>query len=166
MTGNTARRAAVRTRAACTLALAALAAALAMPTAWAATYRVDDAATIVEDAVVKMRWRNVAPSRRADNTVLGATRVNVRLNIAPWQGRNARIFLVLPVQPPAPLLARWSTQGRLQPGEVASGQRTLVYAGPINAPTIGETLVLQMETDGLQLEAMHRIDFHFEIDVE
>jgi hypothetical protein len=152
-----------RAFAAASLALAAFALAPAAP---AATYRVDDAATIVENTVVKMRWRNVAPSRRTDNAVLGTTRVNVRLNLAPWQQRNARLYLVLPVQPPAPLVARWSTQGRLQPGEVVSGQRTLVYAGPVTTAVLDETLVLQLETDGEQLEALHRIDFHFEIDVE
>lgn len=144
----------------------ALATALLAPAARAATYRVDDAATIVENTVLKMRWRNVAPSRRADNAVLGTTRVNVRLNLAAWQHRNARLYLVLPMQPPAPLVARWTTQGRLQPGEVVSGQRTLVYAGPVTAPVLDETLVLQLEADGQQLETPHRIDFHFEIDVE
>jgi hypothetical protein len=157
---------AVRRPLAAALVATALAVLALAPVTRAATFRVDDAATLVENTVVKMRWRNVAPSRRTDNAMLGTTRVNVRLHLAPWQHRNARLYLVLPAQPPGPLVARWTTQGRLQPGEVVSGRRTLVYAGPVTTAVLDEMLLLELETDGQQLESLHRIDFHFEIDVE
>jgi len=132
----------------------------------AATYRVDDSATIPFESSVALRWRQVAPSRGGDNAVEGSTTVQVRLNLAPWLKRNGRIFLVLPEQPPGQVAVRWTTQGRLLPGQLASGQRALVYAGPITMPTVDETLVLRIETDGTRLSSTHRLNFHFEIDVD
>jgi len=132
----------------------------------AATYRVDDSATIPFESSVALRWRQVAPSRGGDNAVEGSTTVQVRLNLALWLKRNGRVFLVLPEQPLGRVAVRWTTQGRLLPGQLVSGQRALVYAGPITTPTVDETLVLRIETDGTRLNSTHRLNFHFEIDVD
>ncbi len=132
----------------------------------ATTYRVDDSATIPLESNAVLRWRQVVPSRTMDNTVEGSTAVQVRLNLAPWLKRSGRVFLVLPEQPPGRINVRWTTQGRLLPGQLASGQRALVYSGPINAPVLDETLALRIETDGTRLAAAYRIAFHFEIDVD
>lgn len=140
---------------------------LALPVqATAATYRVDDSATIPAESSAVLRWRHFAPSKSGDNTVEGATKVQVRLNLAPWVKRNGRLFLVLPEQPPGQVTVRWTTQGRLLPGQLVSGQRALVYAGPISTPLLDETLVLRIETDGARLNSTHRLNFHFEIDVD
>lgn len=133
----------------------------------AATYRVDDSATIPQEASATLRWRQFAPGRRSvDNTVEGATAVQVRLNLAPWVKRNGRVFLVLPEQPPGRVTVHWTTQGRLLPGQLVSGQRALVYAGPILSPMLEERLALRIETDGTRLSSTHRLNFHFEIDVD
>ena len=50
------------------------------------------------------------------------------------------------------VVARWTTQGRLLPGQVGTGQRTLVYAGPITTPLLAETLALRIE----RARARHR----------
>ncbi len=134
--------------------------------AGAATYRVDDSATIPQESSAILRWRQLAPSRSGDNTVEGGTTVQVRLNLAPWQRRNGRLYLVLPEQPPGRVAVRWTTQGRLLPGQLVTGQRALVFAGPITSPLIDETLVLRIETDGTRLSSSHRLNFHFEIDVD
>ncbi len=147
------------------LALAAAGLLLSAP-ASAATYRVDDSATIPFESAAALKWRQVAPSRGGDNTLEGSTKVQVRLNVAPWQRRSGRIFLVLPEQPVGQVVVRWSTQGRLLPGQLVSGSRALVYAGPVTAPMIDETLVLQIEADGTRLEGAQRLNFHFEIDVD
>lgn len=138
---------------------------LSLP-ASAATYRVDDSATIPFESAAALKWRHVAPSRGGDNTLEGSTRVQVRLNVAPWQRRSGRIFLVLPEQPVGQVVVRWTTQGRLLPGRLVSGSRALVYAGPVTAPMIDETLVLQIEADGTRLAGAQRLNFHFEIDVD
>lgn len=133
----------------------------------AATYRVDDSATIPQETSVPLRWRQFAPGRRSiENTVEGGTTVQVRLNLAPWVKRSGRVYMVLPEQPVGRVTVRWATQGRLLPGQLVSGQRALVHAGPITSPVLDETLVLRIETDGTRLSSTHRLNFHFEIDVD
>jgi len=139
---------------------------LAVAPASATTYRVDDSATIPQESNAVLRWRQLAPSRGGDNTVEGTTRVQVRLNLAQWVKKTGRVYLVLPEQAPSRVTATWSTQGRLLPGQVTSGQRALVYAGPISTPLLDETLVLKIETDGTRLSSTQRLNFHFEIDVD
>jgi hypothetical protein len=148
------------------VAAAMLALAAHLPPAAAATYRVDDSATIPFESSATMRWRHAAPVRSGDNTVEADTQVQVRLNLAPWLKRNGRVYLVLPAQTAGALTVQWSTQGRLLPGKLAAGQRVLVYAGPISEPMLAETLALKFEADGTRLSGSHRLDFHFEIDVD
>jgi len=137
-----------------------------LATAEAATYRVDETGTFPAESSAPMRWRQVAPSRGGDNAIEGSTTVNVRLNLAPWLNRNGRLFLVLPQQPVVPVRARWTTQGRLMPGQLTSGERQLVYAGPISTVLLEDTLALTLETDGTRLGSALRLQFHFEIDVD
>lgn len=132
----------------------------------AATYRVDDSATIPLESSAVLRWRHIAPSRGGDNTVEGSTTVQIRLNLSPWLKRQGRVFLVLPEQPPGRINVRWTTQGRLLPGQLVSGQRALIFAGPITTPALDEILTLRIETDGTRLSSTYRLAFHFEIDVD
>lgn len=139
---------------------------LAASSVQAATYRVDETGTFPQESSATMRWRQVAPLRGGDNTIEGSTTVNVRLNLAPWLNRNGRLFLVLPEQPLTSVRASWTTQGRLLPGKLVSGQRALVYSGPIALPVLEETLVVRIETDGARMTSAQRLQFHFEIDVD
>ena len=43
--------------------------------------------------------------------------------------------------------AEWTTQGKLLPGQLVSGNRTLVYAGPIRAGLLEDTIVLKLQAD-------------------
>ncbi|HQR54678.1 MAG TPA: hypothetical protein PLW72_01750 [Burkholderiaceae bacterium] len=146
--------------------VALLLSVLSLASVGAATYRVDEAGTFPAESSAPMRWRQIAPSRGGDNTVEGSTTVNVRLNLAPWLNRNGRLFLVLPQQPVVQVRASWTTQGRLMPGQLTSGDRQLVYSGPITTPMLEDTLALTLETDGTRLSSALRLQFHFEIDVE
>jgi len=132
----------------------------------ATTFRVDDSATIPHESSATLRWRQIAPSRGGDNTIEGSTTVQVRLNLAPWLNRSGRVFLVLPEQPIGPVRVSWTTQGRLLPGQLVSGQRALVQAGPITSPVLDETLILKIETDGTRMSSAVRLNFHFEIDID
>jgi hypothetical protein len=145
---------------------AILLAMLALGVAEAATYRVEESGTFPQESSTPMRWRQVAPSRGGDNTIEGAATVNLRLNLGPWLNRQAKLFMVLPEQPVAPVRVSWTTQGRLQPGQLISGQRALVYAGPITAAVLEDTLVLKFEADGTRMSSAQSLRFHFEIDVD
>lgn len=136
------------------------------PSCIAATFRVDDSASLPGEAATTMRWKSLAPSRTAGNLVDGATIVTVRLNLAPWLNRDGKIYLVLPSLPIGQVTAAWTSQGRLLPGELISGNRTLVYTGPIRASVLEDTLALKLQTDGRRLGSPQRLQFHFEIDVE
>ena len=131
----------------------------------ATTARVDDTGTSL-DSITRMYWRQIAPSRKIDNTMEGTAQVQVRLNLAPWTGRAGRLFLVLPNQTIGPIRASWPAHGRFLAGELRAGQRALVFAGPINSPVMEELLTLKLEVDGTRLQAIERLNFHFEIDVD
>lgn len=138
---------------------------LAQPGA-ATTFAVDDSTSYTHDANTAMKWKSVAPSRRAGNQVEGATLVTVRLNLAPWANKTGKIYMALPEQPIGQVKATWTTQGRLLPGQLISGNRTLVYAGAIRSALLEDTIALTLEADGQRLVASQRLLFHFEIDVD
>lgn len=145
-------------------AFALLACTLGLPTS-AATYRVDEAGTVVSQPVVNMRWRHLVPGRGADNTVEASVRVDVRLNLAPWLNKPARLYMVLAPVNSDRVLVRWTTQGRLLPGSLHSGDRALVFEGAAGPSVLNESLLLTMETDGERLTQLQNLNFHFEIEV-
>jgi hypothetical protein len=156
----------MRTFAAVALAVLAATALVPAPPCVAATHRVDDSGTLPIESTALLRWRQTAPSSTRDDTLEGATAVAVRLNLAPWTDRDASLFLVFPQQESAATRVRWTTQGRLLPGEISPGERVLVYRGPITSPVLEETLTLHIEADGNRLARVQQLNFHFEIDTD
>ncbi len=75
--------------------------------------------------------------------MVGTTTIRVRLNVMPWLRRSGRIYLSLPAQQPGPIGASWVAQGRFLSGRVQSGNRVLVYAGPITTPFMEDVLKFQ-----------------------
>ncbi|MCY7319230.1 MAG: hypothetical protein LH617_10985 [Ramlibacter sp.] len=152
-----------------TLLVAALTFAVlhgAGPAAHAAAFRIDETGTVVSDPVINMKWRTPsAGSRVLDNTVEATLRVDVRLNLAPWINQQSRIYMVLAPVNSDRVRARWTTQGRLLPGTVTSGERALVYQGPAGPAALTESLLLTLETDGQRLTQQQTLNFHFEIEV-
>jgi hypothetical protein len=146
-----------------------LTATLALAGAWlpaaASIYRVDDAGTLVSQPVTPMRWHQLAPGRAADNAVEGNLNVALRLNLSPWLHRQARIYMSLAPTDSTQLLATWRTQGRLLPGTVRGGGRTLVFQGPVQDAFLQETLLLNLVADGRTLERAQSLQFFFEIEV-
>jgi hypothetical protein len=141
-------------------------AVLLSTTAGAGTFRVDDSASIPNETNVTMRWKSANPNRITGNTVEGAILITMRLNVAPWLNKIGRIYMALPQQPIGTVNVEWTTQGRLLPGKLISGERTLVFAGPIRSGTLEDTFAVKVETDGKRLATPQRLQFHFEIDVD
>ncbi len=131
---------------------------------WAATQPIDDTGTVTLQPTVGMRWQELSPRRRNSTLMEGATQVRVRLNLKPWVGHSGRIYLVLPAQLPGNIEAAWTTTGRLLPGRVQVGGRTQVYAGPISAAVLEDTLTLSLTVDGTQMRQPYNLLFRFEID--
>jgi hypothetical protein len=76
-----------------------------------------------------------------------------------------RIYLTLQNTPLGPLSTSWTTRGRLLPGSVRAGERTLVYSGPIDTDVLEDELLLTIKADGRRLVRTEQLDFSFEIDV-
>ncbi|MFI4867966.1 MAG: hypothetical protein ACHQDD_01265 [Steroidobacterales bacterium] len=114
---------------------------------------------------MSMRWKSATPSRSGtDNRMVGTTTIRVRINVMPWLRHSGRIYLALPAQQPGPINTSWITQGRFLPGQVQSGNRTLIYAGPITTPFMEDVLTLQFGVDGSLIRRPFPVSFHFEMD--
>ena len=133
--------------------------------AQAKTTTIDDSGTQALEPAVSMRWKTAAPSRSgAGNLMVGTTTIRVRINVTPWLHRSGRIYLDLPAQQPGPITASWITQGRLSSGQVHSGNRALVYAGPIATPFMEDVLRFEFSVDGTLMRRAFPVTFHFEMD--
>ena len=140
-----------------------VAVAAALP-ASAETFRLDDSMSQVLPPSADWDW---APfSARGGNTTLQMhLRVNVRIDTRAWVGKQVRIFMVLPQDGSAPVVATWEARGPLLPGRLNSGERALVYTGQVNTPTLEDTLNVRLTTDArLRTATTRRMAFHFELD--
>ncbi len=146
--------------------LVLLAALLAAASTHAATFRVDDSLTLPNESSTAMKWRSLAPNRAVGHAIEGQSVLTIRLDTAPWLNKVGKIYMALPEQPIGQVSAEWSTQGKLLPGQLVSGNRALVYAGPIRTRLIEDTIVLRLQADGRRLAAPQRLQFYFEIDVD
>jgi hypothetical protein len=132
--------------------------------ALAKTTVIDDSGTLPNNAALSMRWQQLSPRGPDANSMVGTLGLRVKLNVASWQKRTGKIYLALPAQAPGPMTVTWTTQGRLLPGRVASGSRTLVYSGPIATPFIEDMVQLTIKVDGRRMQQLYHINFRFEMD--
>jgi hypothetical protein len=147
------------------LASCLLAASLLVATgATAATTRVDDSGTVVSQGVVPMRWKQLVPGRGADNSVEASIRVALRLNMSRWLNQPVRLYMALAPAVGEPVYVTWRTQGRLLPGTLRTGGRTLIFEGIANAASLEETVELTLKTDGRALVSSQALQFYFEVD--
>ena len=146
---------------------AALLAFFAAGESSAATYVVDDSSSIPFETQVSTRWRDgTSGGRQMSSDIEGGATVTIRLNLQPWLNRNGRIYLALPQQPIGVVNVEWATQGRMLPGKLQSGERTLVFAGPIRTNVLEDNFTVRVVADGRRVAAAQRLKFHFEIDVD
>jgi hypothetical protein len=131
----------------------------------AKTVTLDDSGSQALEPSVSMRWKTAAPTRSpAGNLMVGTTTIRVRINVMPWLRHSGRIYLSLPAQPPGPIAMSWLTQGHLLPGQLQSGNRVLVYAGPITTPFMEDVLAFQFSVDGSLMGRAIPVTYHFEME--
>ncbi len=131
----------------------------------AKTTVIDDAGSQALQPVVDLLWKTATPVRGPDNSLMtGTLTLRVHLNVLPWLHRNGRIYLNLPAQPPGPLHATWTTQGRLGAGDLQSGNRVMIFSGVINSPSIEDLLTITFSVDGRVVTRPFPVGFHFEMD--
>lgn len=148
------------------LAALALGALAAPPARCGETIRIDDSASLPGESTALLRWRQFAPMQDTQSVLEGAVAVALRLSMTPVLNRSGRLYLVLPEQGTTPVRVRWTTQGRLLPGEISPGQRVIVYQGTVAAALLEDTLLLDIEADGNHLPGMQRLNFHFEFEAD
>jgi len=128
-------------------------------------FKVDDSGTVVLDPVLEMQWQ--PPGATGSTSLVSAsTRVSIQLNLASWVGRTGRIYMTLPRSPGPTVRATWRTGGTLLPGTVISGDRTLVYAGPVTSPVMRDLIDIALEADGARLSQPEALAFGFEIELD
>lgn len=151
------------------LAAAALA-ALALP-AWAQIARLDDSAS--PRAQVQTDFGRAQPVD-AHTVRLALGRVDYRLATAPYVGRRARIFYVVPAQiaglrSPGALTVQWGAGALLGAGQAQAGMRVPVWTGVVRGPWLQDAieLTLLIDTRALQLPGRMPLSFesYFEIEV-
>jgi hypothetical protein len=138
---------------------------VATPTAAAVrTTVIDDSATLPYDTPVTLHWQ--PPSRGAprSSTMIGTMSLRVSLNLMPFLHHQGRIYLALPAQQPTSLQASWTTHGRLLPGSLSAGRRTLVYSGPITSSVMEDMLLLTLRVDAAQMQQVYHVNFQFQMD--
>ena len=134
------------------------------PGAVAKTLPIDDSGTQALEPAVTMRWKTPIPRPGAGNPMIGTTTVRVHINVMPWLRHTGRIYLALPLQQPGPIGLSWTTQGRFLPGQLQSGNRVLVYSGPITTPFMEDVFRFQFSVDGSLLPRAVPVTYHFEMD--
>jgi hypothetical protein len=144
----------------------ALALAIIWPSAaHAKSITLDDSGTEALEPSVSMRWKTAAPGRSPGaNLLIGTTTIRVRINVMPWLKHSGRIYLSLPAQQPGPISASWVTQGQLLSGQLQSGNRILVYCGPLTTPFLEDVFKFQFSINAALISRPYPVSFHFELD--
>ena len=132
--------------------------ACAAALAWAAhagavVARLDDSTS--PRAQVGVDSRN-AQSVDGNTVLLPFGRVEYRLATAPYVGRRARIFYVIPpaivgLRSPAGLQVQWRGNGAFASGAGRAGDRVQVWNGTVQAPWMTETFDLTLRIDPREL---------------
>jgi hypothetical protein len=130
----------------------------------AASVRLDDSGSYAMESNVRMQWRSAIASTGASAATEASVRVQIRIDTRAYAGQQGRVYMVLPQDAGPPLRAEWQTQGRLLPGSVNSGGRTLVYAGPLPGAALEDQLSLRLRSDVSWLSDSRRLNFYFELD--
>jgi len=153
-------------------AILVLAASVIASTAAAYTARLDDSTS--PRAQVNTDFRQ-AQMLDAQTLLLPFGRIEYRLATASYQGRQARIYYVIPpaiagLRSPSGLQVQWRGGGMLQGGEGRPGDRVLVWSGVVRAPWITDSFDLQLRIDPRQLQLGQggRLSFesYFEIEIQ
>ena len=129
------------------------------------TYAVDDSMSQTQAPAAQLRWRQSLPSRDALDLLDATMDVRIVLNVSPWVGQLARIYMVMPALIQSSLTVQWSTSGLLSPGRLSSGQRQLVFQGVVPGPRIEDTMRVVAVADARDEATPQRVNFTFEIEV-
>jgi len=101
--------------------------------------------------------------------VAHARRVEVRLNTAPYTGRQARIYIRLPLNvrgtaDSTALRMSWTTNGDFASGSLTAGNRSKLFEGEITRDIMGDIFDFTFEIDARQVYNTLRLQPVYEIE--
>ena len=146
------------------LLLGALTAVQSTATTWR-TYPVDDSLSHTEPPSAALRWRAPLPTPGTAPMLDAFLNVRIVLNLAPWVGKSARIYMIMPPVPQSSLSVEWVGSGTLQGGRLSGGQRQLVFQGVVAGQRLVDTLKLRASVDARDTAPLPPVNFRFEIEV-
>ena len=129
------------------------------------TYVVDDSMSQTLAPAAQLRWRSALPSRNGADLLEATMQVRVVLNVSPWVGKTARIYMVMPPLAQSSLAVQWASSGLLLPGRLVGGQRRLVFQGVVPGARIEDTMRVTALADARDTATPQRVNFSFEIEV-
>lgn len=131
-----------------------------------ATVRLDDSGSVALQPNVQMQWRSAAPKGANRPETQAQVQVQIRINTLAHAGQRGRVYMVLPRDAGPMIHAEWQTQGRLLPGRLQSGERTLVFAGTLPGPSLEDLISVRLRSESDWPTNTRRLNFHFELDTE
>jgi hypothetical protein len=150
--------------------LICLAFAAALPVSAA---RLDDSLSPRQnvDVIIYWRYNNLENLDEEKFNALHSIVRNfeVRLNTAQYTGKQARVYLGLPVvirglEDPAGMRLSWTTRGVFSDGTVTPGTRSLLFDGIITSAVLIDILDFTIEIDGRSF--INPITFEPEYEIE
>lgn len=146
-----------------TLALCVAAVAPSFAAGWS-TFAVDDSMSQVQGPAAQLRWRETWPSKETVHLLDAVVDVRIVLNVSPWVGQPARVYMVMAPLPQSSLTVQWATGGTLLPGRLSGGRRQLVFQGVIPGARLEDTLRVVTSADARDPVTPSRVNFTFEIE--
>lgn len=137
---------------------------LSLTASHAGSVRLDDSGSYAVQPNLRMQWRSAIASTGSSAATEARVRVQIRIDTKAYAGQQGRVYMVFPLDAGPPLRAEWQTEGRLLPGVVLSGGRTLVYAGPLPGGALEDQLTVRLSSDVSWLSDSRRLNFYFELD--
>lgn len=158
----------------------ALVAALGCNTAWAGV-RLDDSASpraLVQSPNMVSEYgypvnQYVPGAPVAQRGIVDFGRIEYRLATAPYVGRHARIYFVIPplvsgLRSPQGLLVSWRSEGNFASGSGRPGDKVQVWSGLVRDAYMSEAIALRMDfalrdmlaqaSKGISLECFFEIE--------
>jgi hypothetical protein len=128
-------------------------------------HRLDDSRSHPATDSAQMQWLP-QNSGDPDAGMQTSVRVSIHIDTKAWKGRSGRVYMVLPRdQAGSTVEAEWTTQGRLLPGRLLSGERSLVYAGRIDGESLQDEMQVRLRTAPDWQSNTRRLNFYFEFDL-
>ena len=135
----------------------------------------DDSLSPQQQININIQWKDPGNVETLDEksfnaVVARAHNVDIRLKTDTYLGKQARIFLVLPLNvrglsKPESLRLYWTTNGLFSDGSVTPGSRQLIFEGTIRERVMRDIFNFTFELDARDLYQTLRLEPVYDIEI-